>query len=341
MRERIVDAVNAARILRRARRDGINGFPRALVDDRIDLDAEDVALLIRCEPVMDRRGMALAGIFEHLVARQLVKYRSPRFDREHARDDARVERGVLLAAEAAADNLTDNADLALRHVESSAQCLFRQLDRVLRAVDRDTALHRVGLGERAVRLEIGVIEHRGLIPVVHNDVRVLERRFHVALADEHLVGNVSLARDGVLSVEHRRVLAQHIGGAVIALQRFIFNLDERNGLLGGLEILRRHESDGVALIKHLVLSNDGLIVDHAAVAVLAGKIVCGHHDRNARQRRSFGCIDAKDLRVAIGRVECLGMEHIPPVDDEISGILCRPRRFRQCVGALHAPADIV
>ena len=212
---------------------------------------------------------------------------------------------------------------------------------MLRAIDRDTALHRVGLGERAVRLEIGVIEHRGLIPVVHNDVRVLERRFHVALADEHLVGNISLARDGVLSVEHRRVLAQHIGGAVIALQRFIFDLDERRGLLGSLEILRRHESDGVALIKHLVLSNDGLIVDHAAVAVLAGKIVCGHHDRNARQRRSFGCIDAKDLRVAIERVECLGMEHIPPVNDEISGILCRPRRFRQCVGALHAPANIV
>lgn len=91
----------------------------------------------------DIAGMPLPCRAENLFPVQLKKHRPAGLQSENARDDADVQSGILLTAEAASDERAHHMQLVLRDAEYRSQIPPGGVDGLRRTCQRQTACKRI------------------------------------------------------------------------------------------------------------------------------------------------------------------------------------------------------
>lgn len=114
---------------------------------------------------------------ENLFPVQLKKHRPAGLQSENARDDADVQSGILLTAEAASDERAHHMQLVLRDAEYRSQIPPGGVDGLRRTCQRQTACKRIRLSDADVRLKVTVFHHRRLVVVFDDDGRIPPNAF--------------------------------------------------------------------------------------------------------------------------------------------------------------------
>lgn len=133
----------------------------------------------------DVAGVALPCRAENLFPVQLEKHRPAGLQSENARDDANVQSGILLTAEAASDERAHHMQLVLWDAEYRSQIPPGGVDGLRRTCQRQTARKRIRLRDADVRLKVTVLHHRRLVVVFDDDGRFRKRLLHVAAVECH------------------------------------------------------------------------------------------------------------------------------------------------------------
>ena len=135
------------------------------VGDDVDLDRGQRAVALGAELHPRRHLVARGGADELLLAGELPLHRPAGLERgEHAEI---LGEHLLLAAEAAADALGEDVQVARAQAEEVAELLLRDERRLRAGADMDAAVVAAP-GDRAVRLQMHVLHARGRVgPLVH------------------------------------------------------------------------------------------------------------------------------------------------------------------------------
>ena len=96
-------------------------------------------------------------------------------------------------------------------------------------------------------------------------------------------------------------------------QRFVFHLDQVEGLFGDMLIRRRHGGDGFPHIAHFVACEDPAIFDHAAGERFR-RILGGHHRLHPWQALGLTGVDANDPCVPVRAAQHLPMQQAGKLD---------------------------
>ncbi len=122
---------------------------------------------------------------------------------------------------------------------------------------------RLVLGDAGVRLDVGLMDRRGLEFLLDHHVRGLEPRLHIAHRELKPLGNVRGFRRSRFDASGNHVLEQQrsvVGHGVVDVddmrQHLIIDLDERRGMVGDAAADGGDGGDGVALVQRLLASQD-------------------------------------------------------------------------------------
>ena len=264
-----------------------------------------------------------AGALEHLVAAHVHLDRPvAALPREHGGQGLHVDRG--LPAETAADldrvhaDLRDGVAQQLRELVAHAE--------VRLGADPDVDLAVLAPQRCAVvRLDVALVVHRRVELALEDDVRLGEAGVEVALCELDALRDVGgavavllgalgaeeaedlLGRDAL--VDDRRVFRHRVLHVHHRLEHLVLDLDEVEGVLGDVGVVRGDGGHGVAAVERLVGGED--VVEHPARAgglafaheqlgvVLPREVLVRDDRRHARQRRGLRRVDRDNARVRV------------------------------------------
>jgi len=280
------------------------------VGDDVDLHRGERAVLLGADLHMRDHRMARGGADELLLTRVLPHH--------WAADLERSERAqilgdhLLLAAEAAADALGEDVDVAIEQAEQIAKLLLGN-ERRLRAGAHMQASVVATPGERAVRLKMHVLHPRGRIGHFMNGVGLPEAFLDaaeltmnvdidvVSEGDALLVQNLSARLHGEFRVEHRG-------------QELVVDLKAPAAFFGGALGLghdRGHPLTDEAhdIVEHVgVVGIDQMILMRRGGVELARHVLPGEHGDHAGHRESLVALDRLDARMRVWRAQHLEMQ---------------------------------
>ena len=235
--------------------------------------------------------MALAVAHERVLAGVLQAHRPAGALREQGQVD--LDRQILLAAEAAADQGAAYADLVVRHPDGVGDG-----PEVLDDLGRDADVDHVVLvdpREADLRLEKGVLLEWGAPGVLDDDVGLREARVDIALHDPALRDDVVGFRDDGCAGLHRLERVVHAGDG------FELELDQFHGVVGDVAGLRHDEGKGFAEVpdplpdQHLLAGIQALLADLARNVGrrgAVGEVGGGEDARHAFQGTRPGDVEA-------------------------------------------------
>ena len=289
--------VRAGTLEHRAAERGI----RAGVGDHLGLDAlnESVAIAAHGDGHLHRVPLR---VDEHtFLSAELHLDRTAR----EIGDERRVvlHRHILLAAEAAADEHIGHMDLFLGKPQQTGDLPRRVVSALIGGEDGQPVL--VGIGDRALRLEEGVLRVRRFVMIHQHIVRVADGLIGVAAAD------VLFAQQVAGLMHERRKGLGGIGRAEHRLERLVVDLDERLCLLQSLLRLRRHKADGVAEVVGDPADGDHRVpvLLQMADLDLPRNVLRGVDADHAGQGLRLFLMDGKHPRAGVFAAHGAGVEH--------------------------------
>ena len=216
--------------------------------------------------------------------------------REHAEI---LRQHLLLAAEAAADALGEDVQVARTQAEDVAELLLRDEGRLRAGADVNAAVVAAP-GDRAVRLQMHVLDARGRIGHLVHGVGSLEAVRHAADLAVDVDEDVAFL-GAALVVQDRRV-RRHRGDRIEhRRQDLVADVEQPAGVVGGGLGLGDHRGDALADEAHDVVEHVGVVRIDQMVLVGRRAVEPARHvlpgedldDARHRQRlargRSTGC----------------------------------------------------
>ena len=243
------------------------GYIGSLVQHKPDIHTKDPACRVGGKAMADIAGMPLPCRAENLFPVQLKKHRPAGLQSENARDDADVQSGILLTAEAASDERTHHMQLVLRDAEYRSQIPPGGVDGLRRTCQRQTACKRIRLSDADVRLKVTVFHHRRLVVVFDDDGRFRKRLLHVATVECYGSEQIPPLRHRMLFMDEGRTILHGLARIVVHRQGLVFHADELDGLPGRLFRFRRENCHRVAFVAGLHVRNDRLVRTQQPIGV--------------------------------------------------------------------------
>jgi len=291
-------------------RDHAERRERAAVDDRLGVEAEDLAVLVECDLHIDGPRMAAAIRQEDLLAVECQAHGALHLSREQTRRHL-VRKRVALAAETAAHGRAEDPHHVHRHVHDLGERPVDIVRYLRRRVERQTPIglrhgsHRVRLGER-------VRDTDELEEPARRDGGVRERLVHVAEVLLHAFLRVRAVHrpgvdgllDGIQALVGREVLGQLL----------VDDLDHLYGLRSRRLVVGGDGGDTIADVAHLVGGEGLLVLADRQHAELGRRIGAGHHSTHTRQRLGPRGIDPEDLGMRKRRAQKPGEERVRKAD---------------------------
>ena len=262
---------------------------------------------------------------EHFLPSQRDLDRTAGLAREKCRDQFVCER-LRLAAETAPDRRRDDADLRrghLQHLRCDAMQIVRRLggcpnrQLLVRAVIRDDGvlLHR----------RVGVALEKEF--VFEDAVGSGEARVHIAELEVHFF--VDVVRAARILVQFREVVAQRGVDGHHRRQRFVLDVDQLKGFLGGELVVSDDRGDWVADVADSIDREDVFIGTRRQDAVFHREICAGHDRHDAGHAERTRSVDPFHPRVGEFAAEQLAEKHARQHD--IVGVVRRTGHFAVCV----------
>ena len=166
-----------------------------------------------------------------------------------------------------------------------------------------------------MRLDIALMDRRGLVFALDDDVRLLERRVHVAQLEDHALGDIGRRRRLRIDARGEHVVMEDgcaFDHRVLDVddmrQHLVIHLDGRERGIGGGGAGGCDGCDGVAVIKRLVarhrvaghvLEVSRALADKGFLAGDLGHVSRGHHRLDARNRLRLRSVDGTDAGVGV------------------------------------------
>ena len=205
----------------------------------------------------------------------------------------------------------------------------------------------VDAGDRGVRLDVGLVDRRGLELLLDDHVGLGKAGVEIADREFEPLGNVGglgrrrldAASDHVLEQE-RRIGLHRLVDIDDVRQDLIVDLDECCRLFGRAAVGRRDGGDRVALVERLLARHDvagdvpEILRDPLRPDILefmVGKIGGGHHRLDAGQRQSPRGVDRADAGMGMRRANDLAVER--PGHRQIGAVHRAARDLRHAVRA--------
>ncbi len=123
-----------------------------------------------------------------------------------------------------------------------------------------------------------------------------------------------------LVVNARRIRVHRLRRVEQRRQRFVFDVDPMQRLLGDGLGLGRHERHAIAIEAHLAVQREGVQRAGDRIRLTGGgvhdarQVLPGEHGCDARQGQGLGDVDADDTRVRKRAVQHLGHQHAAHLD---------------------------
>ena len=268
-----------------------------------------------------------------LVAGQHDLDRPARLAREAGGDG--LEPHERLGSKRAAHRRADDADLFLRQAEELGQ-VHTQVERRLRARPNLQAV-TIPARHAGVWLHVRVLRARNVVPLLDDDVGLLEAAVDVAVADAKAMADVGallrtqaevgrvVVGDHVALVDKRRALSGRLEGVEHGRPFFIVHRDQSERLLS---LARRRGCDRGYRVADVACDVGGehrLVLDLAAVAAQVTHVV--RHERHHPVGYSRG-IHTRNARVRVGRAQDARVQH--PIDLDVLGVAQRSSHARVC-----------
>jgi len=175
---------------------------------------------------------------------------------------------------------------------------------------------RICADQAGVGFDVRLMHQLGVEGVLKYKVRFLEPLLDVALLPGHVGKGVPdagrrLRQSPVglhIGVQVRGVRAHGLFGVVDRGQFLVHNIDQQQGLVGGLPV---DGGDGGHLLAHEThhVLGQHRHVDHAPADPGVGHVPSRDHGVHARQRLGLGDVDADDACVGVGAAEDPAPEH--------------------------------
>ena len=289
---------------------------RAAVAEQIVLQAENASVRGDRELFVHFKRMALVMIAQGILARERDAHGAPRDPRADAREHA--EKMVALAAERAAD--LDLAEVHLFRVALESACaVVARAEGGLRVAVVHIAPVFERHGDRALRLDVAMLDALGAVFLVDDDRRLGERFFHVTLAEMQLQRHIAvrlrcgMARDGnaglgVIGRDARRAGSKRLVRREYCGEDLIVDLHELGRGVCDLLRFRKHERErfgtaaDTSAAEHRRVHRQRAIVKIRAVGVRDH----AHHTRHGERLRG---VNAQKLGTRLLRPDDLAAEH--------------------------------
>ena len=166
-----------------------------------------------------------------------------------------------------------------------------------------------------MRLDIALVDRRGFVFALDDDVRLLERRIHVAQFEDHALGDIGGrgrlridARGEHVVMEDGRALDHRVLDVDDMRQHFVIDLDGRDCGIGDGGAGGRHGRHGMAVIERLparhrvvghVLEVRRAFADKGFLAGDLRQVGGGHHRLHARDRLGLRGVDGADAGMGV------------------------------------------
>ena len=264
------------------------GVERPVVGDDVDPQAQDLAVAGGRDLAVHEVVAGEPGRHQVLGAVLHPLHRLAGDDRaDHRADVARVDRHLV--AEAAADVGRDHLDLVLG--QAGHQRVHRAVG--VRRLGGDPggelAGHLVHVGDRAAGLHRRRVRARVEHVLGHHDVGAREHLVAVGALSPDSQSKMWLSVLPSLSSRMTGASASSAAGVDHRGQRLVLDVDQLEGVAGGVAVLGDDERDLLALEAHLVGGQHGLDVGRQR-----------RHPRQAQRLEHLAGDDGLDLRVRLG-----------------------------------------
>ena len=256
---------------------------------------------------------------ENFFARVGDFYRGLRFARGDGGDDFDGNH-FALAAEAAADQRLDDADLRHLHFEDDAELVLEIVGNLRGRPDGEAALP-AGLriefesGESGMRLHRGVRYFVGDVAAFDDFVGFGEA--FIGIAEDVVIVLFDIVR--ALLVNEIGFRGHGIFGIEPGGQRFVFDVDQFQGFFGDGFGFGYDAGDVVADVADFIHGESGFIVADGKNAVLIRGVHAGDDCYDAGKREGAAGVDFLDARVGIRRMQNFADHHSG--NAEIVGVL--------------------
>ena len=307
------------------------------VRDQLDLEGGERPVPLGPVLVLHDERVALGGRKDRLLARVAETDGPGGLPDEEAEED--LDRHVLLPAEAAADVGGDEADARVREAEDVGDVAVVLDDLGGHAEGDDAVL--VEPAHARLGLDEGVVDERGAVGILHDDVGLPEPLRHVAPADpppgDHVPPRLEQGR-----VRAQRRLRVEDAGEVL-----ILDVDEPGRLLRRLLGLRGDQGDRLAEVAHHGIGEDlragaerpdrRRLAGHVAEEDVVGDVPRRHDRAHARHRLRPARVDPEDPSGGPRGPRHPGVEH--PRQGEVVRIAEQAVHLVAGVGPRGAGAD--
>ena len=149
-------------------------------------------------------------------------------------------------------------------------------------------------------------------------IRFVERTIDVPFAHAPMVVGPEVGIDGSPLVDLRPVGVERLADVEERRPLFVFDLDQLDGLAGGVLVPRRDHGDRLPLVADVVLGEQRLVrrdTERFEVAVnVFWHVLVGDDGMDARQRLRLARVETRDGRVVVGRTQRLRPENAADAD---------------------------
>ena len=302
----------------RARADRRAGESARLVGHP-DFRGDEFAVLGRAHLHFDLRAGGRTARAQHFRARHDELDRRASLLRQQHRERFEVDGGF--ATEAATDFGRDHFDVSDRHPEHLRAQRAHIESALGRAIDRRLSVGVVD-ADGVVRLDVTLVNHRGIEFALDDEVRRLESSFDLAALELVVLRDVGLLVALFLVAQ---VLQQNrrarLGRGVHrhhGRQHFVLDFDQPQRFLGDMRAGRGDGSDRMAVVQDLFVREDVHRqvhrIDHHLTGLLElvrrlRQILRGDNRLDARQRERLVEFDRFDIRVRMRTAQHLAVQH--------------------------------
>ena len=314
-----------------AGRHGGAGESAGLVD-QVGLGGDEAALFGGSQLDLDPGGRGRSGGLEDLGAAHLYLHRAARLPGQEGGHRFHVD--DRLGPEAAANLQWNGLNVGNGNAHETGGVVADREMALAAGPDGQLAIG-LPVGGAGVGLDVALMHWRRGGLFLDDNVGVLEALVDVAQAEFEVIGDVG-GRGGVVVVPvaagpERRVgnagqLLVEDGGAGLHAflgvehwrQRFVVDLDQRQGLFSDMGVGGGHTGDGVPLVEHLaagqhVGAEEAEVLEGAfrQVAQLAGcfrPVGRGHNRKDSGERFGGAAVDGLDYGVGVRAAEYLAVD---------------------------------
>ena len=229
---------------------------------------------------------------EGFLARQLHQHLAAGGAGQQRGDDLEIQH-LHPRAEPAADERLDHANPRGVHLQATGQHQMQVVDDLGHALKGQSSGQRIVIGQRGVRLDLGVIDLGAAEGRFANEIGRGELLAHIAELVVHLA--FEIAR--LVVVQQRRPGGTRFLRRIIGRELADLELDQLQRVFGGLAIDRGHGRDRLAAVAHPLAGQRVFVHGDRQDAVGVRAVVAGDDGRDARQRPRLRHVEPNDLAV--------------------------------------------